>query len=72
MKRNELRFGKNYLGEYKVSLWVVKQKHYKDWLMSGGSGKTKFKAFVNLIRWLKKYNNLKELFYVRSIKMENI
>lgn len=68
MNRNELRFEKNYLGEYKVSLWVVKTKPYTDWLISGGSGKTKFKAFVNLIRWLKKYNNLKELFYVRSIK----
>lgn len=72
MKRDELRFGKNHLGEYVVSLWVVKQKPYKDWLISGGSGKTKSKAFVNLIRWLKKYNNLKELFYVRSIKKENI
>lgn len=72
MKRNELRFGKSYLGECLVSLWAVKQKPDKDWMISGSCGKTKFKAFVNLIRWLKKYNNLKELFYVRSIKMENI
>lgn len=72
MKRNELRFGKSYLGEYLVSLWAVKQKPDKDRMISGSFGKTKFKAFVNLIRWLKKYNNLKELFYVRSIKMENI
>lgn len=72
MKRNELRFGKNYLGEYKVSLWVVKPKQYTDWLISGGCGKTKVMAFVDLIKWLKKYNNLKELLYVKSIKKVNI
>lgn len=72
MKRNELRFGKSYLGEYKVSLWVVKQEPYKDWLISGGCGKTKLKAFVDLIRWLKKYDNLKELLFVKSIKKENL
>ena len=72
MKRNELRIGKNYLGEYKVSLWVINKKPYKDWLISGGCGRTKLKAFVDLARWLKKYNNLKELLYVKSIKKENL
>lgn len=68
MKRNELRIRTNGIGEYIVSLWVVKPHPYTDYLVSGACGKTKLKAIWALIKWMYKYDSLKYLLYIRSIK----
>ena len=70
MKRNELRISENPFGDYNISIWTIKPAPYKDWLITGSCGKTKFEAFLNLVKFLRRYKNLKELLYIRSIKHE--
>lgn len=70
MKKNELRFSKTLIGEYLVSLWSIRPDCSCDYLIDGAYGDTKMKAVWALIKWLYRYGNLTELFYIKSIKYE--
>lgn len=70
MKKNELRFSKTLNGDILVSLWTIRPDCSCDYLIGGANGDTKMKAVLALIKWLYRYGNLTELFYIRSIKYE--
>ena len=70
MRRNEIRYSKTPFDDYNIFIWAIKPPPYKDWLITGSCGKTKFRAFISLVKLLHKYKSLKELLYVRSIKNE--
>ena len=70
MKKNELRFSRTLTGDILVSLWRIRRDFLYDRLIGGAYGDTKMKAVWSLIKWLYRYGNLTELFYIRSIKYE--
>ena len=70
MKKNELRFARSPIGDILVSLWSIRRDFHCDYLIDGAYGDTKIKAVWELIKWLYRYGNLNELFYIRSIKYE--
>lgn len=70
MKKNELRFSKTLNGDILVSLWTIRPDCSCNYLIDGAYGDTKMKAVWALIKWLYRYGNLTELFYIRSIKDE--
>ena len=70
MKKNELRFSKTLIGDIIVSLWHIKTDTHYNYLIAGAHGDTKMGAVWSLIKWLYRYGNLTELFYIRSIKYE--
>ena len=70
MKMNELRFTRSPIGDILVSLWSIRRDFHCDYLIAGAYGDTKIKAVWALIKWLYRYGNLNELFYIRSIKYE--
>ena len=72
MKKNELRFSKTLIGDIHVSLWRIRRDFHCDCLIDGAYGDTKMEAVWSLIKWLYRYGNLTELFYIRSIKYELI
>ena len=70
MKKNELRFSKTLNGDILVSLWTIRPDYSCNYLIDGAYGDTRMKAVWALIKWLYRYGNLTELFYIRSIKYE--
>ena len=70
MKKNELRFLRTLTGDVLVSLWRIRRDFHCDLLIDGAYGDTKMEAVWSLIKWLYRYGNLTELFYIRSIKYE--
>ena len=70
MKKNELRFSRTLIGDIHVSLWRIRRGFYYDHLIGGAYGDTKMKDVWSLIKWLYRYGNLTELFYIKSIKYE--
>ena len=70
MKKNELRFSKTLNGDILVSLWTIRPDCSCNYLIDGAYGDTKMKAIWALIKWLYRYGNLTELFYIRGIKYE--
>ena len=72
MKKNELRFLKTLNGDILVSLWNIRTDTHYNRLIDGAYGDTKMEAVWSLIKWLYRYGNLTELFYIRSIKYEPI
>lgn len=70
MKKNELRFSKTLNGDILVSLWNIRTDTHYNYLIDGAHGDTKMKAVWALIKWLYRYGNLTELFYIKSIKYE--
>jgi hypothetical protein len=70
MRKNELRFARSPIGDILVSLWSIRRDFHCDYLIDGAYGDTKIKAVWALIKWLYRYGNLNELFYIRSIKYE--
>jgi hypothetical protein len=70
MRKNELRFARSPIGDILVSLWSIRRDFHCDYLIAGAYGDTKIKAVWALIKWLYRYGNLNELFYIRSIKYE--
>lgn len=68
MKKNELRFSRTPIGDTHVSLWRIRRDFHCDYLIGGAYGDTKMEAVWSLIKWLYRYGNLTELFYIRSIK----
>lgn len=72
MKKNELRFSRTPIGDIHVSLWRIRRDYHRDYLIDAACGDTKMEAVLSLIKWLYRYGNLTELFYIRSIKYEPI
>ena len=72
MKKNELRFLKTLNGDILVSLWNIRTDTHYNRLIDGAHGDTKMETVWSLIKWLYRYGNLTELFYIRSIKYEPI
>jgi hypothetical protein len=70
MKKNELRFSRTLIGDIHVSLWRIRRDFHCDRLIDGAYGDTKMEAVWSLIKWLYRYGDLTELFYIRSIKYE--
>ena len=70
MKKNELRFLKTLNGDILVSLWNIRTDTHYNRLIDGAYGDTKMDAVWALIKWLYRYGDLTELFYIRSIKYE--
>jgi hypothetical protein len=70
MKKNELRFSKTLNGDILVSLWSINTDTHYNYLIGGAHGDTKMKAVWALIKWLYRYGNLNELFYIKSVKHE--
>ena len=70
MKKNELRFSRTLIGDIHVSLWRIRRDFHCDYLIDGACGDTKMEAVWSLIKWLYRYGDLTELFYIRSIKYE--
>ena len=70
MKKNELRFSKTLNGDILVSLWGIRTDIHYNYLIDGAHGDTKMKAVLALIKWLYRYGNLTELFYIKSLKYE--
>lgn len=70
MKKNELGFSKTLNGDILVSLWTIRPDCSCNYLIDGAYGDTRMKAVWALIKWLYRYGNLTELFYIRSIKYE--
>ena len=70
MKKNELRFSRTLIGDIHVSLWRIRIDFHCDRLIDGAYGDAKMEAVWALIKWLYRYGDLTELFYIRSIKYE--